>query len=144
MKILISACLLGLSCRYDGKSKEDAALIESLKGHELIPICPEIFGGLPTPREACEISCGRVVTEKGTDMTAEFRKGAEECMRLARILGAEAAVLKDRSPSCGVGVVHNGRFDGGTIAGDGFTSAALKRAGLKVFSVSDVLEKGIE
>lgn len=144
MKILISACLLGLSCRYDGRSREDKALIEALKGHELIPICPEIYGGLPTPRAASEIRGERVITDKGDDVTAEYLKGAGECVRLASVLGAEAAVLKDKSPSCGVGLIHNGRFDGGLVAGDGCAAAALRRAGLKVVSASSVHNTGIE
>ncbi len=144
MKILISACLLGLSCRYDGRSKKNTELINALKGHELIPVCPEVYGGLPTPREPSEIRDGRVVTRSGKDMTNAFIKGAEECAGLAGLLGADTAILQDRSPSCGVGKVHNGLFDGGLTDGDGIAAKTLKGAGLKVIGAEQALENGIE
>ena len=103
MRILVSACLLGLACRYDGCANKNEAVIALGAIHTLIPFCPEIYGGLPTPREPAEIRNGRVVTVSGRDVTASFEKGASEAIRLARLLDCRCAVLQDRSPSCGCG-----------------------------------------
>ena len=138
MNILISGCLLGLSCRYDGKSKGlDKALIEKLKTkHTLIPACPEQLGGLPTPRPPAERVGDRVLTASGGDVTAQYRRGAEEALRLCRVTGCEAAVLKERSPSCGSGAVYDGTFSGVLTAGDGVAAALLKEAGIPVYGES--------
>ncbi|MDD2648482.1 MAG: DUF523 domain-containing protein [Eubacteriales bacterium] len=138
MRILISACLLGLCCRYDGRGKL-AEGIEALKEkHELIPFCPEIYGGLPTPREPAEIRGGRVITKAGADVTEEYGRGAREALKTAKALFCEAAVLQDRSPSCGIGQIHNGRFDSGLVSGDGITAALLKENGIAVIPASDI------
>ena len=137
MKILVSACLLGVKCRYNGVEKADETVVRLAEKHTLVPFCPEIYGGLSTPRAPSEIKDGRVVTEDGRDVTAEYRKGAEEALRIAKILGCECALLQDRSPSCGIGVVHNGKFDGGLIPGDGVTAALLRDAGLMLIPASE-------
>ena len=105
MKILVSACLLGCPCRYDGQSKRHPE-VEALRkrGHELIAVCPEVQGGLPTPRPPAERQAdGRVVNREGTDVTAQYRRGAEIALQTAREYGCELAILKERSPSCGSG-----------------------------------------
>lgn len=134
---MVSACLLGVKCRYNGVEKANEAVVRLAEKHILVPFCPEIYGGLSTPRAPAEIKDGRVVTEDGRDVTAEYRKGAEEALRVARLLGCECALMQDRSPSCGIGVIHNGLFDGGLVPGDGITAALLREAGLKLVPASE-------
>ena len=137
MRILVSACLLGVKCRYNGVEKANEAVVRLAEKHTLVPFCPEIYGGLSTPRAPAEIKDGRVMTEDERDVTLEYRKGAEEALRVARILGCECALLQDRSPSCGIGVIHNGMFDGGLIPGDGVTAALLRDAGMMLIPASE-------
>jgi len=140
MKVLVSACLLGMACRYDGHTKENSEVIQLQKKHTLIPFCPEIYGGLPTPREPSEIREGRVYSKSGADVTAQFEKGAKEALRLCRTLGCECALLQDKSPSCGCGLIHNGHFDGGLVEGDGLTTRQLKANGVRVLPASKIAE----
>ena len=137
MKILVSACLLGVCCRYDGQAKPHEGALSLLGRHTLIPVCPEIYGGLATPRPAAERVGERVLTAQGGDVTAQYRRGAEETLRLGRLYGCEAALLKEHSPSCGSGVIHNGRFDGGLTPGDGVTAALLRANGIAVYGESE-------
>ena len=140
MRILISACLLGCRCRYDGASKPQPWL-EALAGrHTLVPVCPEQLGGLATPRPPAERRGGRVVTREGGDVTAQYRRGAEEALRLCRLLGCEAALLKERSPSCGSGTVYDGTFTGTLTAGDGVTAALLRAHSIPVYGESQIEE----
>ena len=143
MKVLVSACLLGLRCRYDGRSKANPAIIRLAAEHTLIPYCPEIYGGLPTPREPSEIRGGRVFTRSGTEVTAQFEKGAAEAVLLAGALGCTCAILQDSSPSCGVGTVYDGTFTGTPVPGDGLTANALRNANLRVVPASEAAEKGL-
>jgi len=136
MRLLVSACLLGLACRYDGCANENETVTALDSGHVLIPFCPEIYGGLPTPREPAEIRNGRVVTRSGQDVTAFYEKGAAEALRLAKKLGCRCAVLQDRSPSCGCGIIHDGTFGGGLTEGDGVTAALLAQNGIRVVPAS--------
>ena len=103
--ILISACLLGVRCRYDGGSKPQEPILRLMEKYTLIPVCPEQLGGLPTPRLPSERIGAQVVMKDGTDVTAAYRRGAEEALRLARLFGCRRAVLKERSPSCGSGTI---------------------------------------
>ena len=107
MKILISACLLGIPCRYDGKAKPQPWAEALAARHDLVPVCPEQLGGLPTPRAPSERRGDRVVMNTGADVTEQYRRGAEAALRLCRLTGCEAAILKERSPSCG-GWGHGG------------------------------------
>ena len=142
MNILISGCLLGLSCRYDGKSKGlDEALIEKLKSkHTLIPACPEQLGGLPTPRNPSERIGERVMMDSGEDVTEQYSRGAEQALKLAKLFGCEAAILKERSPSCGRGSIYDGSFSGTLREGDGVTAELFKAHGIPVYGESRVEE----
>ncbi len=135
-KLLVSACLLGAPCRYDGRSKRNEAVCALAEAFELIPVCPEVLGGLPTPRTPSERRGTRVVRKDGRDVTVEYRRGAEAALETARREGAAAAVLKERSPSCGSGEVYDGTFTGTLTAGDGVTAEVLKAHGFAVFGES--------
>lgn len=140
MKILISACLLGIPCRYDGASKVQLWAEELARRHELVPVCPEQLGGLPTPRDPSERREGRVVMNTGADVTEQYRRGAEAALRLCRMLGCEAAILKERSPSCGHGTIYDGTFTGTLTDGDGVTAELLLRNGIPVYGESQAAE----
>ena len=140
MRILISACLLGARCRYDGVSKLQPWISDLAERHILVPVCPEQLGGLPTPRPPAERRGDRVVTEAGTDVTVQYRRGAEEALALCRMLGCDAAVLKERSPSCGHGQVYDGTFTGTLTAGDGVTAELLEQHGVPVYGESQIME----
>ncbi len=137
MKILVSACLLGVRCRYDGKSKPHPAVERLLEQHTLIPVCGEILGGLPTPRVSAERQGERVVTADGRDVTAAYRRGAEEVLRLAERYGCKAAILKERSPSCGSGRIYDGTFTGTLTDGWGVTAELLRDHGICVIGESE-------
>lgn len=137
MKILISACLLGVCCRYDGASKPHPLAGELAKRHTLVPVCPEQLGGLATPRPPAERRGEHVVTREG-DVTEPYRRGAGEALQLCRLLGCEAAVLKERSPSCGRGEIYDGTFTGTLTAGDGVTAALLRDHGVPVYGESQI------
>ena len=138
MNILVSACLLGLSCRYDGSGCYLAELERLKERHHLIPVCPEVYGGLPTPREPAERVGGSVITKSGRDVTAQYEKGAREALLLARRLGCRAALLKDKSPSCGKGRIYDGSFGGRLIPGDGMLARLLSDGGIPVFTEREI------
>ena len=131
-KILVSKCLLGINCRYNGDSCKNDAVCALSEKYEIIPICPEQDGGLPTPRDPAEIVNGRVISSAGRDVTAEYEKGARHALELAREHNVEFAVLKSKSPSCGCGTIYDGTFSGTLITGDGITAGLLKAMGFKV------------
>ncbi len=136
-KILISACLLGERCRYDGASKP-CKIAEKLKERfELILVCPEQAGGLPTPRPPAERRGARVVT-KEKDVTAEYEKGAYAALALAKAHGCKLAVLKEKSPSCGCGKIYDGTFSKTLIEGNGVTAELLLRNGIRVIGESEI------
>ena len=136
--ILISACLLGAACRYDGGSNPVFS-VEALMGRcQLVPVCPEQLGGLPTPREPAERTEGGVVTKTGADVSAQFQRGAEQALHLARLYGCKEAVLKERRPSCGSGRIYDGTFSGRLTSGDGVTAALLKENGIAVYGESEI------
>jgi len=139
-KLLISRCLLGDACRYDGKSKPlPAETLQALRAqYELIPVCPEVLGGLPTPRTPSERQGSRVVMKTGADVTAEYRRGAEIALRLAQEHQVCAAVLKERSPSCGKGIIYDGTFTGTLTNGNGVTAEVLMDAGFAVYGESEI------
>ena len=139
-RLLVSACLLGVNCRYDGGGKAIPALEALMELAELIPVCPEILGGLPTPRTPSERRDGRVVAKDGRDVTDAFQRGAGEALKLAELFGAKLALLKERSPSCGSGQIYDGSFSGGLTPGDGVTAELLKEGGVAVYGESRIQE----
>ncbi len=139
-RLLISRCLLGDPCRYDGKSRPLAAeTLQALRArYDLIPVCPEVLGGLPTPRTPSERQGNRVVMKTGADVSEEYRLGAEAALRAARENQVCAAVLKERSPSCGKGKIYDGTFTGTLTEGNGVTVEAQLEAGFAVFGESEI------
>ena len=137
-KLLISACLLGVPCRYDGKIKPAAKIDALREKYELIPVCPEQLGGLPTPRTPSERREDRVVMADGTDVTAQYQTGARSALELYRREGCIAAVLKERSPSCGSGEIYDGTFTHTILSGDGVTAELLKQSGIKVYGETEL------
>lgn len=141
MTILISACLLGIHCRYDGTDKIQPKWLDALKEHHLVPVCPEQLGGLPTPRSPSEITAEapvQVLSNSGADVTDAFTRGARESLRLAQISGAICAVLKEGSPSCGVNRIYDGTFSGIKIPGQGLAARILSEAGLTLYSEAEL------
>lgn len=141
MKIAVSACLLGENCKYNGGNNFNEKLARFLEGHEVVGVCPEVFGGLPTPRPTSEIVDGVVRHKDGTSVDKEFRKGAEESLRIVKDMGAELVILQSRSPSCGVGTIYDGTFSKTLIPGDGVFVKLLKENGIRVMDISQVIEK---
>ena len=139
--ILISACLLGVACRYDGCSKPlQPEIIDILKTkYHLIPVCPEIMGGLPTPRIPAEISAQRRVMRKdGQDITVHYQRGAAEALRLANMFQCKSAILKERGPSCGTGKIYDGNFTNTLTDGNGIASELLQNNGILVIGESEI------
>lgn len=147
-KILVSACLLGMRCRYDGEDAVSENVMEFLKGEDFVPVCPEQLGGLCTPRPPAEIESGdgfdvldgksRVISKDGDDFTAAYVKGAQEAVKIAKMTGCNMAVLKEKSPSCGVHSIYDGKFSGTLKDGCGAFCALLKREGIEAVSDMDV------
>ena len=135
--LLVSACLLGEKCRYDGGSQYCAGVMRLAERYEFVPVCPEVLGGMATPRPPSEILGGRVVSIDGGDVTAQFRLGAARSLELARKAGAVKALLKSGSPSCGRGLVHDGLFSGKMVPGNGVTAALLEENGIAVYTELD-------
>ena len=132
MMEVVSACLAGVACRYDGTAQAEPEVVEAVRQGKALPLCPEMLGGLPAPREAAEIKAGRVVTATNVDLTEAFQKGAEIATQIAILAGCRKAVLKARSPSCGCGQIYDGSFSGRLVEGDGLWAQALKQAGMEV------------
>ncbi|MBQ6866768.1 MAG: DUF523 domain-containing protein [Clostridia bacterium] len=130
--MIVSACLAGFPCRYDGKARPCAQVVELVRAGKAIPVCPEQLGGLPTPRTSCEIREGRVVDADGRDRTEAFQRGAKAVLRIAQTYGATEALLQSRSPSCGSGWIYDGSFTKTLTAGDGVTARLLKENGIQV------------
>lgn len=137
-KLLISACLMGIGCRYDGGRVKKIDVKRLEERYELIPICPEIYGGLKTPRTPSERIGERVMMKDGTDVTENFMRGAEECYNIALALGCELALLKEKSPSCGKGKIYDGSFTGTLTDGDGVACELFKRMGITVYGESEL------
>jgi uncharacterized protein YbbK (DUF523 family) len=138
--LLISACLLGLDCKYDGGTNAlSEKVIAGLKAkYYLVPVCPESYGGLPAPRLPSERVGDRVLAKDGTDVTVQYKKGAETALRLAKLFGCRTAILKERSPSCGHSVVYDGTFTHTLVPGDGVAAELLMRNGVTVLGEGDI------
>lgn len=138
MKIAVSACLLGENCKYNGGNNFSPALAERLRGHEVIPVCPEksVF---PTPRPRVERRGDKVFNEFGEDVTALCSQGVARCLDFLKNQQVDLVVLQSRSPTCGVGTVYDGTFSGTLTAGNGLLAEALQSAGYAVLDVADFL-----
>ena len=137
-RILISACLLGARCRYDGAGKTNAQALALAQQVPCVPVCPEQLGGLPTPRPPAERQGTSVRTREGADVTAAYARGAEETLRLARLFGCRIAVLKERSPSCGKDCCYDGSFTGTLTDRSGVTAELLEQNGIRVIGESEL------
>ena len=139
-KLLVSACLLGRNCKYNGGNNYTPA-VEALKErYELVPVCPECFGGLPIPHPPSERVGDKVLSKTGEDVTAAFRLGAEKTLEAARRHGTALALLKERSPSCGFGAVYDGTFAGTVVPGNGVAAELLAESGVAVYGESRIQE----
>lgn len=137
MKLLVSACLLGINCKYNGNNNKNNKILELLKDYDLIPVCPETLGGLQTPRVPSEIRNDKVITKDGRDVTKEYKKGAEETLKIAKLYDCKIAILKEKSPSCGCGKIYDGTFTKTLVDGDGMTTRLLKENNIKIIGESD-------
>jgi uncharacterized protein YbbK (DUF523 family) len=138
MKIAVSACLLGENSKYNGGNNYNDKLTRFLEGHEVFGVCPEVLGGLPTPSPTSEIVDGVVKHKDGTSVDKEFRKGAEESLKIVKETGAELVILQSRSPSCGIGTIYDGTFSKTLISGDGVFVKLLKENGIRVMDVKEI------
>ncbi|MDW7668676.1 MAG: DUF523 domain-containing protein [Bacillota bacterium] len=143
--ILVSACLLGVNCKYNGGNNKTIKVDELLKDEILIPVCPEQLGGMETPRNPSEIILidgkKHVVDKKGNDVTFQFVKGGEETLKIAKLFNIETAILKSNSPSCGCGSIYDGTFTGKIVEGNGITAAILKSNNIKIYNEISYFEK---
>jgi len=139
-KVLISACLAGINCKFNGENNllDSGVLDEISKKYHLLFVCPEVFGGLSTPREPAEMKGGLVVTKTAKDVSENFKFGAEICLKIAKLNGCKKAILKARSPSCGSGQIYDGSFTKKLIFGDGVAAKLLKENGILVFSEDEI------
>lgn len=140
MKILVSACLLGKNCKYNGGNNLKQRVLDFIEGHEVIGVCPEQLGGLSTPRLPAEIVDGVVTNKEGVSVDAEFRKGAQSALAAALENKVDLAILQSRSPSCGVKEIYDGSFSGKKIQGQGVFAKLLSARGIKVLDAEDVAE----
>lgn len=132
--ILVSACLLGCACRFDGRDNFNEEINRLRQKYRVIIICPEVDGGLPVPRIPCEIVGQKVINKQGEDKTENFERGAIIALQAAQKYGAKIAILKAKSPSCGSGKIYDGTFTSTLVEGDGFTTRLLKNHGIKVYN----------
>lgn len=139
---LISACLIGVNCRYDGKNNFNQRLYEYFKESLLYPVCPEVIGGLSIPRLPCEIKREddsiKVIDIRDNDKSKYFISGAKKTLKLAKILNVKGAIFMERSPSCGVNKIYDGSFSNNLIEGKGITTSLLEKEGFKVYSENDL------
>ena len=138
MKVIVSACLLGVDCKYDGGNNRCQRVLDFVKDHEVIPVCPEQMGGLSTPRPPAEIRDGKVINAEGVSVDEEFRRGAEAALRLALDEGAELAILQPRSPSCGCHQVYDGTFSRTLIPGRGIFAKMLADNGIEIREADEI------
>ena len=140
---LVSACLAGVNCRYDGKDSANEKVLELVKQGKAIFVCPEQLGGLTTPRISCELvnqpGARRVINKEGTDRTEEFWLGAKRTLAIAKALGIKKAIMKSKSPSCGCGQIYDGSFSGNLIPGNGLAVQLLLENGIEVVTEKDLL-----
>lgn len=138
MKILVSGCLLGENCKYNGGNNYSEKVAEYIKGHEVISVCPECLGGLPTPRIPAEIVDGIVTNREGQVVDEEFRRGARAALEIARKEQIDVAILQSRSPSCGIKQIYDGTFSGVKVDGQGVFAKMLREHGFSMIDVEDL------
>ncbi len=139
-KILISACLLGVNCKYNGKNNYIPLIEELKKKYDLVPVCPEVLGGLSIPRNPSEIKDDRVISNKGIDVTSNFLSGAYQALQLVDLSNINIAILKDGSPSCGSTYIYDGTFTKNKISGMGITAKLLKENNIKIYNENEIEE----
>ncbi|MGE5473856.1 MAG: DUF523 domain-containing protein [Ignavibacteriales bacterium] len=140
---IVSACLAGINCRYDGKNSYNEKIDSLIKSGKAIPVCPEVLAGLGIPRERTEIKANQsgktcVLSFSGKNLTKEFEYGAEKTLEIAKLIGADKAIMKSKSPSCGFGKIYDGTFSGTLIDGNGITCELLKNNGITVYTENDI------
>ena len=140
MKIMVSACLLGEKCKYNGGNNRNPGLLHLLSGHKVIPVCPEVLGGLPTPRVPAEIVNGTVINREGVSVDDAFRRGAKKALEMARQEKPDLIILQSRSPSCGVKEIYDGTFSGKLVLGHGIFAEMALQAGFRVIDAEDAAE----
>ena len=136
--ILVSACLLGHNCKYNGKNNKNEKVLDYIKNKHVIPICPEVFGGLTIPRLPSEIKDNKVINKTGKDVSDNFIRGANKTLEIAKKLNVKKALLKQNSPSCGCGRIYDGSFTNTIINGDGITTRILKENNIEVITEEDL------
>lgn len=141
MKIIVSACLLGENCKYNGGNNICQRVLDFVKNHEVVPVCPEQMGGLPTPRPSAEICSGIVMNTEGISVDAQFRKGAETALKVALDRGATLAILQPRSPSCGCRQIYDGTFTRTLIPGKGIFAQMLSDNGITTIEPDELQQK---
>ena len=141
MKIMVSACLLGQNCKYNGGNNYNEKVAEFIRGHEIIPVCPEVEGGLPVPRIPRETVNGKVTDRQGESKDKEFRSGDEKCLQKAIAEKVDLVILQSRSPSCGVKQIYDGSFAGKLIEGKGVFAELLAENAIKTMDSSELLEE---
>ena len=143
MKIMVSACLLGENCKYNGGNNLNPELLRLLSGHTVIPVCPEVLGGLPVPRIPAEIVDGTVINREGVSVDAAFRRGAGKALEIAAAEQPDLVILQPRSPSCGAGQIYDGTFSGTLVLGKGVFAEMAVNAGFRVMDAEDALASGL-
>ena len=138
MNVLVSACLLGEKCKYNGGDNYSEAVSAYVRGHAVFPVCPELAGGLSVPRSPCEIVNGVVMNADGENVDEAFRRGAAVCVERAKQENIDLAILQSRSPSCGVDRIYDGTFSGRITEGSGVFAAALRENGFRVMDCASL------
>lgn len=138
MKVIVSACLVGDNCKYNGGNNLNQKMMDFLQSHEIIKVCPEVLGGLPTPRPSAEIVNGQVMNNEGKNITKEFSLGAQKAFEIVQKENPDLIILQSRSPSCGIKQIYDGSFSGRKIEGQGIFAALCIKAGCKVLDIEDI------
>lgn len=144
MKVLVSACLLGENCKYNGTNNYNNIIVEFIRRHEVMAVCPEVLGGLSVPRKPAEIVDGMIMTEEGISVNKEFHEGAALALKRALNGKIDMTILQSRSPSCGVNQIYDGTFCGKLIEGQGIFAEMLRKAGIKVVDAEDIKKENLE
>ena len=138
MKVIVSACLAGDNCKYNGGNNINQKMMDFLKYHEMLKVCPEVLGGLPTPRLSAEIVDGKVINTEGKNITKEFTRGAQKAFEIVQKEKPDLIILQSRSPSCGIKQIYDGTFSGNKIPGHGLFAELCIKAGYKVLDIEDI------